>query len=366
MKIVLDNVIYSNVTQGGVSNYWFELSKFLMQQKTDDLLFYEEKNTKSNFYRNQLNIPKNKLIVNKSVVNSSIKTKLSKVKFTTEDFFLYHSSYYRALSDSKNYAEITTVHDFTHNYYSSFFKKIIHNKLKYDCIKRSKGIICISNSTYNDLKKFCPPGRNQKTTVIHNGVSDEYHLIDKENYQTSNQYITSLNIDKPYILFVGGRVNYKNFDFVAQLLKEQKEFNLVVIGGKLTPNEIKLFDNESINRVKIISNVENSALNILYNYAHALVYPSSYEGFGIPIIEAMKAGCPVLALKNSAIVEVSGNAAILENHLDINAFKKNLNDLNNNDFKNDIVNKGFQLSSKFSWEKCCNETYDFYKEVYKD
>lgn len=366
MKILLDNIIYSNVTQGGVSNYWFELSKFLMQQKKDDLVFYEEKNTDSNFHRNQLNIPDNQLIVNKSAINSSIKTKLSKVKFTTEDFFLYHSSYYRAVSGIQNYVEITTVHDFTHNYHSSFFKKIIHNKLKYDCIKRSKGIICVSDSTYNDLKKFCPSGKNQKTTIIHNGVSDEYYLINKEDNHLANQYITSLNIDKPYILYIGGRVKYKNFDFVAELFKDQKEFDLVVIGGELTASEIRLFDSESIKRVKIVNNVENSVLNTLYNYAHALVYPSSYEGFGIPIIEAMKAGCPVLALKNSSIIEVSGNAAILENHLNINAFKKNLNDLNNKDFKNDIINKGFQQSSKFSWEKCCNETYDFYKEVYKD
>jgi len=364
MKIILDNIIYSHVTQGGVSNYWYELSNFLMNQKSDDLSFYEEKNAMSNFHRKQLSIPEAKLIVNTSSIESSIKARLSKVKIATEDYFLYHSSYYRPLVGSKIFAEVTTVHDFTHNYYSSFLKRVVHNKLKYSCIKRSKGIICISESTYTDLKKFCPANKNQKVAVIHNGVSDEYHVID--NNSSANQYIQLHDLNKPYILFVGGRVNYKNFNFVVQLLKEQKELHLVIVGGSLSKAEIRLFDKETINRVKIISNVENAALNVLYNYAHALVYPSSYEGFGIPIIEAMKAGCPVLALKNSSIIEVSGNAAILENNLNLEAFKKGLRQLEEDTFRADIINKGFEQSSKFSWEKCCRETHDFYQEIYSD
>lgn len=366
MKIVLDNIIYSHVNQGGVSNYWFELSRFLMNKESEDVLFYEERDAVSNFHRKQLNIPEDKLILSKSSFNSSIKKRLSKVKISEKEHFLYHSSYYRPVTANKIFTEVTTVHDFTHNYYSSFLKKLIHNKLKYNCIKRSKGIICISKSTYNDLKKFCPPNKNQKTAIIHNGVSDDYHLIDKGTNSVANQYIDSHDLNKPYILFVGGRANYKNFNFVTQLLKEQKEFNLVIIGGNLSQNEIKLFDNESLKRIKVISNVENSELNILYNYAHALVYPSSYEGFGIPIIEAMRAGCPVLALKNSSIIEVAGNAAILENDLNLAVFKKRILDLNNHNFRTDLVSKGFEQSLKFSWEKCCNETYGFYKEVYND
>jgi mannosyltransferase len=364
MKIILDNIIFSHVKQGGVSNYWFEMSKFMINKKTDDISFYDEKNAMLNFHRKQLIIPKDKLTVNDSSINSSIKTRLSKVKITTEDYFIYHSSYYRPLVGSKNYDEVTTIHDFTHNYYASLLKKIIHNKLKYNCIKRSKGIICISESTYADLKKFCPQNKNQKVAIIHNGVSDDYHLIDKANNLLASQYIQAHDLNRPYILFVGGRINYKNFNFVAQLLKEQKEFCLVIVGERLNSSEIKLFDKESINRVRVISNVENSQLNMLYNYAHALIYPSSYEGFGIPIIEAMKAGCPVLALRNSSIIEVSGNAGILENNLNLSGFIKGLKDLNSSNFRTEMINRGLEQSIKFSWEKCCNETYDFYNEIY--
>jgi glycosyltransferase involved in cell wall biosynthesis len=119
-----------------------------------------------------------------------------------------------------------------------------------------------------------------------------------------------------------------------------------------------------LKRIFIVSDVKNSELNILYNFAHALLYPSSYEGFGIPIVEAMKAGCPVLALQNSSIAEVSGGAAILFKELNIGLFKKALAKLYESEFRNEIIGKGFIQSQIFSWDKCCKETHEFYKEVY--
>jgi glycosyltransferase involved in cell wall biosynthesis len=358
MKIILDNIIYSNVTQGGVSNYWFELSKFLLEKEQDEISFYEESNSKLNFHRSQLFIPENQIINNESSSVFSIKRRLSSVEIKREDHFLYHSSYYRPISGCNNFSEITTVHDFTHDYYSSFLKRLVHNKMKYGCIKRAKGIICISENTYTDLIKFCPPNKNQKVRIIPNGVSDDYYKIEEENC------LENLQINRPYLLYVGSRENYKNFSFVVKLLKEISNINLVIVGSNFSKNELRLFDKESLKRTAIISNVTNKDLNILYNYAHALVYPSSYEGFGIPIIEAMKAGCPVLSLQNSSIIEVSGNAAILLKELNIELFKKALIALYNPDFRKEIIGKGILQAKKYSWDKCLKETYEFYKEVY--
>lgn len=363
MKVILDNVIYSNVTHGGVSNYWFELSKFLLQKEQDDVSFYEERESNLNFHRNQLSIPENRIIRNNSLSSSSIKRRLSSVDIKTEGHFLYHSSYYRPISGSTNFTEITTVHDFTHNYYSGFLKKLVHNKIKYGSIKRAKGIICISENTYTDLIKFCPPSKNQKVKIIHNGVSNDYYPIVKELY-TSDNYLNYLGIEDPYVLYVGSRINYKNFSFVIKLLKEISSIKLVIVGTSLTKNELNLFDKETLKRIFIVSDVKNSELNILYNFAHALLYPSSYEGFGIPIVEAMKAGCPVLALQNSSIAEVSGGAAILFKELNIGLFKKALAKLYESEFRNEIIGKGFIQSQIFSWDKCCKETHEFYKEVY--
>jgi glycosyltransferase involved in cell wall biosynthesis len=363
MKITLDNIIYSNVTQGGVSNYWFELSKYLLENQEDQVSFYEEYNCRLNFHRQQLSIPDNKLIFNNSVIKSSIKRRLSSVDLKTKDYFLYHSSYYRPVTGSEYFSEITTLHDFTHNYYSSFIKRLVHNKMKYSAIKRSKGIICISENTYQDLKKFCSPTKDQNVEIIYNGVSNDYYPLAKELY-TSDNYLNSLGIEEPYVLYVGSRINYKNFSFVIKLLKEMPIIKLVIVGANLTKNELNLFDKETLKRTSIVSDVRNSELNILYNFAHALLYPSSYEGFGIPIVEAMKAGCPVLALQNSSITEVSGGAAILFKELNIGLFKKALAKLYELEYRNEIIGKGFIQSQIFSWDKCCKETHEFYKEVY--
>lgn len=363
MKVLLDNTIYSRLNNGGISNYWYELSKYLLSNMNkEDLFFFESSQGKNNFHRKQLPIDASQVIIEKEPANELI-SRILPIKATLNDYYIYHSSYYRSLKTKDRHSEITTVHDFTHNFYSPFLKKIVHNKLKYDSIRKANGIICISNSTYSDLMRFCPPRKDQKVTVIHNGVSEDYFKILDLN-KKQEEFLNTHNLRTEYLLFVGSRANYKNFTFVLELLKTMPNFKLVVVGKGFDKQEMKLMDKELFSRIVVISDVKNEELNLLYNFAHAFLYPSSYEGFGIPIIEAMKAGCPVLSLNNSSISEVSGNAGILFDNLSKENFKDSLNQLKDTNFRMDIIEEGYQQAKKFSWEKCCEETYAFYKEVY--
>lgn len=104
----------------------------------------------------------------------------------------------------------------------------------------------------------------------------------------------------------------------------------------------------------------------MYNYAQALIYPSSYEGFGFPVVEAMKAGCPVLALNITSIPEIADGAALLFDRLDIAEFVKAIKYLENEDARMELINAGFQNAKRFDWIKCFNETVNFYKEVCSD
>lgn len=359
MKIIYDNIIYNNQSPGGVSNYWFELSKFLLK-KNEDIYFYENKETRINFYRNQLEIPESRIIHDVNSTKSSILNRMSPVKINNPDEFLYHSSYYRPLKGGLNYSEITTVHDFTHNFYAPFHKKMVHNLLKYQSIKRSKGIICVSNNTLNDLLKFCPPKKNQKVVIINNGVSDDFCVIDSSNVDLKFQFLIEKNT---YILYVGSRERYKNFNFVIELLKANNDLKLIVVGKSFTRKELQIIG-KTESRIILLNNVSNQDLNILYNNALAFIYPSSYEGFGIPIVESMKAGCPVIALNTSSIPEVAGDAGILIDKLDPLLTNKIIKSLTQNDFRNEVIEKGLLHSKKYSWDKCCNETLDFYNEVF--
>lgn len=360
MKILLDNIIYSKTKNGGVSNYWFELSNYLLKQTQDEIGFFEENEGLLNFHRKMLSIPSESILQHGTF---PIAARLFPINYKSEEKFIYHSSYYRGLVGSRNMMEVTTVYDFIHNYYSSFYKKTIHNNLKYNAIKRSKGVICISKNTYNDLQKFCPTKAHQKAEVIYVGVSDDYYPI-KEFSKNQLTFLKNNHIEDAFLLFVGGRTNYKNFNFVASVLNENKDLKLVVVGGgAFTEEEIKLFSKNALERVQFIGSANNDELNVLFNSAAALIYPSSYEGFGIPVVEAMRAGCPVIGLDNATIREVAENSAILLKSLNLNDFNNNKTNLFNTSYRTEIIEKGLIESQKYSWEKCNKETHEFYKSL---
>ena len=363
IKIVLDNIIYSKEKQGGISNYWYEISAAVLRDRSMRPFFIDQKDAQFNCCWQRLKVFDTQTLVSQQN-GSTFLARLSPVNIPIDEPFIYHSSFYRRPVANGHITEITTVHDFTHNYYSPWYKRIAHNNLKYGAINRSRGIICVSNNTLNDLNKFCDI-KGKDVAVIYNGVSDSY--FEKRDFNKEDlQFLASLDItDGRFLLFVGSRAHYKNFDFLLQLLQELPEYKLVVVGSNFSKNEInKLKIKNLLNRAINTNNIENSRLNILYNAAHCLVYPSFYEGFGIPVAEAMKTGCPVLALNRSSITEVAGGAAVLFDDLNLEQFKAGIKKLENEDHRAEARHKGLKRGGRFSWKSCTQQTIDFYKQVY--
>ena len=357
-KVVYDNIVFSLQKFGGISNYWNEMALRLSNDSDFDAFFIERRN--HNIYSALSKSGANRVIKESPelpiFLNRFMNPRLSLI----DSKFVFHSSYNR-YSLSKNARNITTIHDLNHFKYYRGARRYIHNFQKKYALDNSEAIIAISENTRRDLLNYFSSVSPDKVTVIYNGVSDEFEVIN------SDVYVYELNFDlinRPYILWVSGREAYKNFDFAVELIARLPEFKFYIVGGTLTHHEMIKLNRYIPGRWLLFTGITSKVLNELYNHAHALLYPSSSEGFGIPILEAMKAGCPFVALNSSSIPEVAGKAGVLMNELNIEEFSFAIENIDSS--RINLVNLGLHQASKFSWDKCYMETKAIYKKLLMD
>lgn len=263
---------------------------------------------------------------------------------------LFHSSYYRLPSDS-SMSVVTTVHDFTYELMVPGLKRWIHSWQKNKAIRNSDIVICVSQNTANDLMHYCPIDPN-RIRVIHNGVAEAYFPLP----DTDGKFLSK------NVLFVGARGGYKNFNLAVEAVSAIADLELHIVGGgALSKQECKQLDLFLPGRYRWLGSLSDKELNFAYNSAYALLYTSSYEGFGIPVIEAMRAGCPVIAVNASSIPEVAGDAALLVEHASSELFSVALQRVSA--LRDELRQAGFKQAEKFSWERCFNETLAVYKEL---
>lgn len=359
MKIYLDNIVFTIQKAGGISIYWFELLKNLMNSN-EKFKIIEQKSNNKNIFRNNLDI-NSELLLREGGLPIKVLRYLP-LRVAIDEYSIFHSSYYR-IAKLKNVANIVTVHDFIYERFSgNILPKYIHVLQKKYAVKNADGIICVSENTKNDLLKFIPEAENADIKVIYHGASSEYYHLDKKHPINSDfKWIT----EKRYIIFLGGRSGHKNFDIAVKVVSRLLDTHLLIIGGgMLSSMEKDLLDKDLEKRYIKLNNIDNSQLNIFYNYALCLLYPSTYEGFGIPIIEAMSAGCPVVSTVYSSIPEVAGDAGLLVNSIDEEALIDKIKSLENESYRSNVIELGYRQARKFSWLKCYNETLEFYKKVF--
>lgn len=271
---------------------------------------------------------------------------------------------------------ITTIHDMTHELYPETMNKRNLKRIKNDInysIDRADKIITVSESSKNDIIKFLNVDES-KIEIVSNGVDyEKFNKFYTEDIKlrVRNKY----NLPQNYILYMGTLEPRKNIDSIVEafsLLKKKKDFDnmkLVIAGKKgwLFENIFDLVNKLDLKEQVIFTDyVDERDKPIIYNIAKLFVFPSIYEGFGIPVLEAMASSVPVITSNVSSLPEVAGDAAVLVNPKDIEDITKNMIEiLSNNDFKNELVRKGHIQAQKFTWEDSAEKLYNVYKEVMK-
>lgn len=362
MNIYYDNIIFSLQKSGGISVSWKELLGRMLNDTEFTLRFLDIPN--QNFFRQDLLIPKY-MILNMFYQKYPIFVERYLNHFV-EGKGIFHSSYYR-ITNNPNIINITTVHDFTYEYFRKGLPKLIHHYQKCNAIENSKRIICVSQNTKVDLLKFFPKIREEQINVIYNGVDDIYRPILLKDESTLKQLMPFSSGE--YVIYVGARKSsYKNFGIAVKSCAIANLPLVIIGGGPISNNEFHLLkETLGINKFKLLPDISNNHLNDVYNHALCLLYPSRHEGFGIPIIEAQKAGCPVISTNYSSIPEVAGKGAILINEITEFHIADILKQVSRKlSFTSNIIKEGFKNSQRFSWEQCYQQTKSVYKEVYNE
>lgn len=344
--IVFDNIIFSLQKMGGISVVWKNLLERMI--RTEEYKCIEYPNSSTNLCRQELNISDGHIIHRRYF--NPIVSQLCKPKITAKDKFIFHSSYFRLCSNPKA-INITTVHDFISEYSSSPpIKQRIRNKINNYVIRHSDAIVCISKNTKRDLFKFIENIDGKKVYLIYNGVSEDYQALDSIPYPSYQDCV----------LFVGDRVaSYKNFRLVVKSLSSLN-YRLLICGKPLLQTEKEFLDATIPNKYMVSVFPSNIELNKIYNSAFCLAYPSSYEGFGIPVLEAQKSGCPVIALNASSIPEIIGDQSLLMSEPSINEFRNRVLSLGNMAFRNKMIVSGYLNAKKYSWDDMARQ----YKALY--
>ncbi len=367
LKVLYDHQCFTYQDYGGVSRYFKELILNLNSQN----LVQTEISIKfsNNQYINQ-------------IIGSGIKTFLPQIKFkgkTTlldilnkqqsnkkliqQNFDLFHPTYYDPyfLDRLSGKPFVLTVHDMIHELFPEAVNKWDKTaERKKILVKKAKKIICVSENTRNDLIKLLNVDEKKVTVIYH---------ANSLNYKKSEIIEAGLNLPTKYLLFVGSRKYYKNFMFtvnaIAELLQKEKELYLICAGGgSFTRDEINFFRELKIESKIRHLHVDDKKLGALYTNALAFIFPSLYEGFGIPILESFSCGCPVICSNSSSFPEIAQNAAeYFDPKIKISIYQAVQKIISDESRRDELRTLGFKRLKYFNWESSANQTYQVYEQA---
>lgn len=349
IKVLYDDQIFTLQKIGGISRYFNEL--YARNRKAKVALLHTE-----NFYLED----KNKIKVNfrgKQRIFNFLNRNYSLLLLKLNNFDIFHPTYYNTyFLKSLKKPFVITVYDMIHEVYSGIYysENMEITKIKMELCKKADGIIAISEQTKKDLIKYFNI-EESKIKVIYLG----------SNLQKKQ---SKIELPNKYILFTGRRWGYKNFNLfleaLSKILVEDKELKLVCTGEKFTEEERAKIRKLGIEDKVVNILVKDEDIYTVYKRAECFVFPSLYEGFGIPILEAFEAETPLVLSNTSCFPEIAGDAGEYFNPKDKISIENAVrNVLNNFEKRKELIAKGKERLKLFDWNKTYRETIIFYNEI---
>jgi glycosyltransferase involved in cell wall biosynthesis len=364
VKVLYDHQCFVQQQFGGVSRYHYQLIKELNKlQDVDAKLSLKYSN---NFYINEDRnfevkkfFPNHKFYFKRTILD--LINRISTNRLLKEgNYDIFHPTYYSSyfLNHLNNKPFIMTVYDSIHEKYPEIINSIdktLENK-KF-LLSKAELILAISNSTKNDLiQLYDIPAEKIEVTYLAASINNSLVSSDIQ-----------VNIPEKYILFVGNRDFYKNFNnfvlAIEPLLKEHKDLFLICAGGGIFTNEEKkAFHSKELENKILHKAAADVTLATLYSNALAFIFPTLYEGFGIPALEAMNCDCPVVMSNTSSLPEVGGYAAIYFDPNNTDDMRDKIASvIFNKDLRDELILKSSIQREKFSFEKTAKQTLEIYK-----
>lgn len=285
---------------------------------------------------------------------------------------LYHATHY-VLPLTTPSRVVVTIHDIIHLLYPQFLPNrlafVYAQRMMRRSLSRADRVIAVSENTRSDLTEYFGVDGSE-IEVIYNGVDDAYRQ--KLSEEDLDRWLRQLDVRRPYLLFVGNPKPHKNLDRVIRAYAracETAEIDgpLVCVGDR-TAAQFKLRQRaEQLgvgDRVRLLGHVAQEALPALYQGASLFLYPTLYEGFGLPVVEAMASGAPVLTSNTSALKEIAGGHAHLVDPLDTERMARAIVRLmTDHGYREKLAAKGLARSRDFRWQLAAERTRQVYLDV---
>lgn len=291
--------------------------------------------------------------------------------------YTYFEPFYLSLPIIKSHKTVVTVHDLTPFVFKKYFPAGIKGKIKWhiqrQALRNTDAIITDSESSKNDIVRYANIGQ-ERIHVIYLAADDAFQRI--KNHESRIMNIRSkYNLPDKFVLYVGDVTWNKNLPRLVNAIKKIN-VTLVMVGSALVGKEYDKtnpWNQDLLNVLKLTENdkrfirigfVPSEDLAAIYNLATVFAMPSLYEGFGLPVLEAMSCGCSVVTTREGSIPEVAGDAAYYVDVHDINDIANGIGEVFfNQKLQRELSAKGLKQARKFSWEKTARQTVEVYEQA---